>query len=104
MTANQYRQQLNAKWSTIQDPITRELVIQLLEYAQNLENQRVPINNPENIKFVIRPKGDKEDSQAFRRNIDFSFLPGQSAEEAGDTVGVLVEQLLNYTEDLEQKT
>lgn len=99
MTAKQYRQQLTAKWSAIKDAQTKNLIAQLLDYAQNLENANAAPNKPQNPNYPISPRGEDENTGDFRAGIDFSLLSGA---EAGG-VGALVENLLQYAEGLEQQ-
>lgn len=97
MTAKQYRQQLTAKWSAIQDQDTKNLIAQLLDYAQNLENANAQLKDPKNPNYPVSPRGDDENTQNFRASIDFSRL----SDTAADEVGPLVENLLQYAEGLE---
>lgn len=104
MTAQQYKQKLAAKWSSIQDDYTRQLVAELLAYAQQLEDAKANLSGPGNLKYPVSPRDDGDSgSRTFRQNIDPSFLLDDAPVDGQESAGTLVGQLLEYAETLEKQ-
>jgi hypothetical protein len=104
MKVREYKQQINAKWGTIQDAYTKTLISQLLAYAEALES-KASLAPPQNIPYAVSPKGEEQmRGDSYRKAIDFETLSNNLPDLEGPSPGELVNSLLEYVEALETHT
>lgn len=100
-TVKELKQKIKAKWGTIKDPNTQKLIDELLSYTASLEQKLESPDNPIP-KVGPRPMFLPTISD-FREGIDLDSLSSESSSDSESTRG-LVEQLLDFGQDLEQRT
>ncbi|MEQ1747498.1 MAG: hypothetical protein ABMA02_18860 [Saprospiraceae bacterium] len=103
MKVREYKKQINAKWGTIKDNYTKNLIAQLIAYAEELE-AKTTLAPPKKMPYGVTPKGDEiMNAEAYRNGIDRESLSNLPADADGPSPGELVDGLLTYTEQLEQQ-